>query len=136
VFARAFGSFHGLARHEPERRWHPIFAEDVLFDLETLARQGGKAAYNPEAVYLLSARAGSATRGTGFIDGIARHYAAIIAMIRDGHTGIPRPEHAAAIAVFESWAKMNERYLAARTVDLDLAYQRFVAASERETNLR
>jgi glycosyltransferase involved in cell wall biosynthesis len=133
VFARAFGSFHGLARRTPERRWHPVFAEDVLFDLETLARQGGKAAYSPESVYYLSARPGSATRSAGFIDGIARHYSAIIAMIRDGEVGIPGSEQAAAIAVFESWAEMNERYLAARALDLDLAYQRFVAASERET---
>src|SRR6185369_7773306 len=43
VFERAFGSFHGLARRvprgQPGRAWHHVFAEDVLFDLETLARQ-------------------------------------------------------------------------------------------------
>jgi len=71
AFGRAFGSFHGLARRVPERHWHHVFAEDVLFDLETLARQGGSAAYNPDAVYYLSARRGSATRSTAFIDGIA-----------------------------------------------------------------
>jgi glycosyltransferase involved in cell wall biosynthesis len=139
VFARAFGSFHGLARRvperPPERHWHRVFAEDVLFDLETLARQGGSAPYNPEAVYYLSARRGSTTRSAAFIDGIAGQYAAIIAMIREEHIGIPRAERAAAIAVFEAWADMNEKYRAARALDLDLAYQRFVAASERETNL-
>ena len=139
AFAHAFGSFHGLARRVPRdlpgRRWHHVFAEDVLFDLETLARVGGNAPYNPEAVYYLSARRGSATRTTAFIDGIAQHYAAIVAMIREGHTGIPKVERAAAAAVFESWADMNEKYLAARARDPDLTYQRFVAASERETNL-
>jgi len=136
VFACAFGSFHGLARRDPERCWHNVFAEDVLFDLETLARQGGKAAYNSEAVYLLSARPSSATRNTDFIDGIAQHYAAIIAMIRHGHVGIPGAEHAAAIGVFESWALMNDKFLAARTRDPDLAYQRFVVASQRKTSLK
>jgi len=135
VFARAFGSFHGLARRVPGRHWHHVLAEDVLFDLETLARQGGSAPYSPEAVYYLSARRGSATRSTAFIDGIAQHYAAIIAMIRDAHIGIPSAERAGATAVFESWADMNEKYLAARALDPGLAYQRFVAASARETNL-
>lgn len=138
VFERAFGSFHGLTRRTPGdmpgRRWHHVFAEDVLFDLETLARQGGNAPYNPDAVYYLSARRGSATRRTAFIDGIAQHYAAIIAMIREGHIGIPSIERAAAIAVFDSWADMNQRYLSAYSLDPDLTYQRFVAASKRETN--
>jgi len=134
VFTRAFGSFHGLAHREHARRWQPIFAEDVLFDLETLARHGGDAPYNPQAVYHLSARRGSATRSMAFIDGIAGHYAAIRTMILDGRTGIPREEQKAASAVFESWADMNEKYLAARALDPGLAYQRFVAASERETN--
>jgi glycosyltransferase involved in cell wall biosynthesis len=135
TFKRAFGSFHGLARRLPDRRWHHVFAEDVLFDLETLAREGGRAAYNPDAVYYLSARPGSATRSTAFIDEIAGHYAAIVGMIRGEHTGIPRREHASATAVFESWAEMNEKYLAARSRDPNLRYQDFVHASERETNL-
>jgi glycosyltransferase involved in cell wall biosynthesis len=135
IFARAFGSFHGLARREAQRQWQHVFAEDVLFDLETLARQGGKAAYNPEAVYYLSARPDSATRRTVFIDEIGKSYAAIISMIRNGHTGIPRVEQPEAVAVFGSWAEMNGKYLAARASDRPLAYQRFVAASERETNL-
>jgi glycosyltransferase involved in cell wall biosynthesis len=135
VFARAFGSFHGLARREAGLQWSQVFAEDVLFDLETLARQGGNAPYNPDAVYYLSARPDSATRSTVFIDEIAKSYAAIISMIRDGHTGIPKAEQAAAVAVFGSWVEMNAKYLAARASDQALAYQRFVAASERETNL-
>ncbi len=135
VLTRAFGSFHGLARRTPERRWHHVFAEDVLFDVETLARQGGSAAYNPEAVYRLTARPYSATRRTEFIDEIAAHYAAIIAMIRDGHTGIPSAERIPAVAVFQSWAEMNRKYLAARSLDPGLAYQRFVAVSQRDTNL-
>jgi len=135
VFERAFGSFHGLTRRGSERRWHHVSAEDVLFDLETLAREGGNAPYNPDAVYYLSARRGSATRTTAFIDGIAQHYAAIIAMIRAGHTGIPSTEQATACAVFESWADMNQKYLAAYSLDPGLTYQRFVAASKHETNL-
>jgi glycosyltransferase involved in cell wall biosynthesis len=135
VFAGAFGSFHGLARREPGRAWRSIFAEDVLFDLETLARVGGSAPYNPGAVYYLSARPGSSTRSATFIDEIARHYAAIIAMVRAGHTGIPQPEQAPAIAVFESWAAMNERYLAARAIEPALAYQRFITTSQSETEL-
>jgi glycosyltransferase involved in cell wall biosynthesis len=135
VFACAFGSFHGLARRDAERQWRDVFAEDVLFDLETLARRGGKAAYRPDAVYYLSARLDSATRSPVFIDEIGKSYAAIISMILSGHTGIPRVEQAKAVAVFESWAEMNAKYLAARAFDQALAYQRFVAASERETNL-
>jgi glycosyltransferase involved in cell wall biosynthesis len=135
VFSCAFGSFHGLARRDRERQWQPVLAEDVLFDLETLARQGGTAPYNRDAVYYLSARPGSATRNTAFIDEIAGHYAAIVATIRAGHTGIPRSERAAAGAVFDSWAEMNDKYLAARVFDPGLAYQRFVAASERKTSL-
>jgi glycosyltransferase involved in cell wall biosynthesis len=129
VFSRAFGSFHGLARREPMRNWRDIFAEDVLFDVETLARVGGRAPYNRDAVYRLSARPGSATRRQAFIDDIAKHYAAIIAMIRAGRTGIPVSEQESACAVFESWAEMNEKYRAARAVDPALAYQRFITTS-------
>jgi glycosyltransferase involved in cell wall biosynthesis len=132
AFAHAYGSFHGLSRRSPERSWHNVFAEDVLFDLETLARENGIAPYNPEAVYLLSARPRSMTRSSAFIDGIAEQYAALIAMVRQGDTGIPAPQRAAAAAVFESWAEMNRRYLLARAATSGLAYQRFVAASERE----
>jgi glycosyltransferase involved in cell wall biosynthesis len=135
VFTRAFGSFHGLARREADRRWRNIFAEDVLFDLETIARQGGSATYRPDAVYHLTARPRSATRSSIFIDQIAEHYAAIIAMIRGGHTAIPASEQRAASAVFESWAAMNERYLAARAIDSGLAYQAFVTTSLGEIEL-
>jgi glycosyltransferase involved in cell wall biosynthesis len=135
VFARAFGSFHGLARREPTRQWREIFAEDVLFDLETLARAGGSAPCNPDAVYYLSARPNSATRSAAFIDDIGKHYAAIVALIRAGRTGIPESEQAAACAVFESWAEMNEKYLAARAIDPALAYQRFITTSQNEIEL-
>src|SRR3569623_1408144 len=81
VFARAFGSFHGITRRTPERAWRNLFAEDVLFDMETLSLAGGEAPYVAEAVYNLRARPQSATRSASFIGNIGKHYEAIIDMI-------------------------------------------------------
>ena len=126
VFARAFGSFHGIARRGPERRWRNLFAEDVLFDMETLALVGGEAPYVPEAVYTLRPRAQSATRSASFIDNIGAHYATIIDMIANGRTMIGSKHRAASIAVFESWAEMNARFLQASAVDSRLRYQNYI----------
>jgi glycosyltransferase involved in cell wall biosynthesis len=134
LFAGAFGSFHGLARRRPERRWRNIFAEDVLFDLETLALAGGTAPYVPDAVYSLRPRPNSATRSSGFVDKIGEHYELIIANILAGATAIPEEHRAASVGVFESWAEMNERFLKARTDSPHLTYQNFVRASTRETD--
>jgi glycosyltransferase involved in cell wall biosynthesis len=130
VFARAFGSFHGIALRRPERRWRDLFAEDVLFDMETLALAGGEAPYVPEAVYTLRPRARSATRSAAFIDNIGRHYATIIDMIADGRTMIGSEQRAAAVAVFESWSAMNASFLKASAANPDLRYQNFVCSLE------
>lgn len=127
VFASAFASLHGLARRESTRRWHGIFAEDVLFDLETLALAGGSAGYVPEAVYALRPRPRSATRNALFIAGIAAQYALIIATIDRGETAIPNKFRRPAISVFESWASMNDSFLKARAAAPLLAYQSFVS---------
>ena len=126
VFARAFGSFHGLTRRTAERRWRNLFAEDVLFDMETLALVGGTAPYVPEAVYSLLPRAQSATRSTSFIDNIGKHYETIIGMIGDGRTMIGSQHRAEAVAVFESWAEMNASFLKACAANQRLKYQNYI----------
>jgi glycosyltransferase involved in cell wall biosynthesis len=126
VFARAFGSFHGIARRSPERRWRNLFAEDVLFDMETLALVGGTAPYVPEAVYSLLPRAQSATRSTSFIDNIGKHYETIIGLIAEGRTMIGSEHRREAVAVFESWAEMNASYLKASAANPGLRYQNYI----------
>jgi glycosyltransferase involved in cell wall biosynthesis len=126
IFARAFASFHGIARRTPERRWRDVFAEDVLFDMETLSLAGGAAPYVPEAVYTLRPRARSATRSASFIENIARHYEAIIDMIAAGRTMIGSAYRAEAVAVFESWAAMNASFLQASATTPGLRYQNYI----------
>jgi glycosyltransferase involved in cell wall biosynthesis len=128
VFARAFGSFHGIARRVPDRRWRNLFAEDVLFDMETLSLAGGEAPYVAEAVYCLRPRARSATRSATFIDNIGAHYATIIDMIAAGRTMIGSPHRAEAIAVFESWRAMNASFLKASAANPDLRYQNYICS--------
>ncbi|GAB2178657.1 glycosyltransferase family 2 protein [Dongia sp. agr-C8] len=126
VFARAFGSFHGIARRGSDRGWRNLFAEDVLFDMETLSQVGGVAPYVPEAVYILCSRAQSATRSASFIGDIGKHYATIIDKIAAGRTMIGSQHRADAVAVFESWAEMNDRFLQARAADPLLKYQNYI----------
>jgi glycosyltransferase involved in cell wall biosynthesis len=126
LLAQAFGSFHGITRRIPERRWHNLFAEDVLFDTETLSLAGGEAPYIPEAVYSLHPSAKSATRSTSFIDNIGQHYQTIMDLITQGRTMIGSAHRAEAIAVFESWAAMNASYLSARTANPVLKYQNYI----------
>jgi glycosyltransferase involved in cell wall biosynthesis len=126
LFARAFGSFHGITRRTSDRRWHDLFAEDVLFDIETLALAGGEAPYVPEAVYTLRSRAKSATRSTSFIDTVGRHYQTITALIAEGRTMIGSAHRAEAIAVFESWAEMNASFLKASAASPSLKYQNYI----------
>jgi glycosyltransferase involved in cell wall biosynthesis len=126
VFARAFGSFHGIARRTPDRAWRSLFAEDVLFDMETLSLAGGQAPYVPEAVYTLRPRAQSATRSASFIDNIGKHYETIIDMISAGETMIGSRHHAEAVAVFESWARMNVSFLKACAANPALKYQNYI----------
>lgn len=126
VFARAFASFHGIARRTPGRRWHDLFAEDVLFDMETLAMAGGVAPCVREAVYTLRSRGKSATRSRTFIDNIGKHYETIVRLIAEGRTMIGSPHRAEAMAVFESWAAMNARFLEASTAQPGLRYQNYI----------
>jgi glycosyltransferase involved in cell wall biosynthesis len=128
LFGRAFGSFHGLARRTPGRHWRDLFAEDVLFDLETLALAEGEAPYVPKAVYKLRPSAKSATRSTSFIDNVGRHYQAIIALIAEGRTMIGSAHRAEAVAVFESWAAMNASYLKASATNPGLKYQNYICS--------
>jgi glycosyltransferase involved in cell wall biosynthesis len=128
-FERAYASFHGIARRTTlggNRRWWNIFAEDVLFDIETLALAGGEAPFSGEAVYRLRLRPTSTSRTDTFIRSIADEYDAIIAMIREGETEIPLRSRADAAKVFESWKRMNARYLEARKQVPALEYQNFV----------
>jgi hypothetical protein len=126
TFARAFASFHGITRRQPERRWRDLFAEDVLFDMETLALAGGAAPFVQEAVYSLRRRVKSATRSADFIDNIGKHYEIIIALIAEGRTMIGPDHRAEAVAVFESWAKMNASFLQASAENPTLEYQKYI----------
>jgi glycosyltransferase involved in cell wall biosynthesis len=126
IFARAFASFHGITRRSAERRWSDLLAEDVLFDLETLALAGGEAPYVREAVYTLRSRPKSATRSTRFIDDIGTHYETIIGRIRQGRTKIGSTHQPAATAVFESWAEMNTRFSKASAAAPGLTYQNYI----------
>ena len=127
TFERAFASFHGLARRDASRRWRNVFAEDVLFDLETLALAGGRSPLANGATYVLRLRPRSATKSDAFIDGIGAEYTALIALIERGETLISSTHRAAAAEVFKSWARMNERFLQASAKVPGLAYQTYVA---------
>ena len=126
AFARAFGSLHGVTRRAPERRWRELFAEDVLFDMETLSLAGGEAPYIQEAVYTLRPSAKSATRSASFIDNIGRHYETLIKQIEQGRTMIGSAHRAEAVAVFESWSEMNASFLKASAVNPGLKYQNYI----------
>ena len=126
TFALAFASFHGIARRTPERQWRDLFAEDVLFDMETLALAGGEAPYVREAVYTLRSRTRSATRSAAFIDNIGKHYETIMGLIARGGTMIGAPHRREAVAVFESWARMNDSFLKSSATTPGLKYQNYI----------
>lgn len=126
TFATAFASFHGLVRRLPERRWQDVLAEDVLFDLETLALNGGSAAYAGGAVYRLHLHAASTTQSETFQRDIAAGYDRLCALIGAGETSVPASQRGAAMAVFQGWAAMNERYALARRGGAEIGYQNFV----------
>lgn len=126
-FATAYGSLHGVARNLPARRWHDVLAEDVLFDLETLALSDGRAPFVADAVYQLRLRPSSATKGAHFINEIGAGYDRLIAMIAAGETLIPPTHHAAASAVFRNWQQVNAAFGAASAGDPSLDYQTFTA---------
>jgi len=127
-FADAFGSLHGVVRRDPRRRWQDILAEDVLFDVESLALAGGTAPHAAEAVYWLRIRPQSASHSDDFISGIDAGYSAIIARIAAGETLIPVAERDAAIAVFRAWQAMNLRFSKDYATDPSLEFHAYVAA--------
>lgn len=113
TFDTAFASFHGLARRGPSRRWQGELAEDVLFDLESLALAGGTAPFAADAVYILRQNSASMTRGHSFKRDIAAGYQRLIDLVMGGASAVP-PEHRARVAgVFRQWAAMNARFVAA-----------------------
>jgi glycosyltransferase involved in cell wall biosynthesis len=127
-FADAFGSLHAVVRRDPQRHWHDILAEDVLFDIESLALADGTAPYAAEAAYLLRIRPQSASHSDNFINGIDAGYSAIIERIAQGGTLIPVEERAAAIAVFRAWQVMNLRFSKDHAADPSLEFHAYVAA--------
>jgi glycosyltransferase involved in cell wall biosynthesis len=126
-FATAYGSLHGVARNLPERRWQDVLAEDVLFDLETLALSGGRAPFVGDAIYQLRLRPNSATKGAHFINEIGAGYDRLVAMIAAGETLISPAHHAAASAVFRNWQQVNAAFGVASAGDPSLDYQAFAA---------
>jgi len=126
-FADAFGSLHAVIRHDANRAWHDILAEDVLFDVESLALAGGSAPYAADAVYWLRIRPQSVTHGADFIANIDAGYEAIIGRISGGATLIPAAEAPAAIAVFRAWQEMNARFSRDHAQDPALEFHAYVA---------
>lgn len=128
TFETAFASFHGLVRRDAMRRWQDVLAEDVLFDLESLALAGGSAPFVGAAVYQLRQRPHSVTRGAEFISGIDAGYARLLRMIEDGETLIAPTHRAAAGAVFSGWRRMNVDFGRAAALDPAIDYQAFVVS--------
>lgn len=126
-FADAFGSLHAVVRRDATRAWHDILAEDVLFDVESLALAGGSAPYVEDAVYWLRLSPQSMTHGDDFINGIDAGYTAIIDHIARGKTLIPAQEAGAAIAVFRAWQAMNLRFSKAHAADPALEFHAYIA---------
>ncbi|MBK8159998.1 MAG: glycosyltransferase family 2 protein [Rhodospirillaceae bacterium] len=126
-FAHAFGSLHGITRRRADRLWRDVLAEDVLFDLETLALCDGRAPFASAATYELRLRPNSTTRGDHFITEIGAGYDRLMAMIASGATLIPPAHHAAAMAVFRRWQRMNANFGVAAAIDPALDFQSFVA---------
>ncbi|WP_374380170.1 glycosyltransferase family 2 protein [Dongia sp.] len=123
TFATAFASLHGLARRTPERRWQDVLAEDVLFDLESLALAGGTAPFVEDAIYHLRQQPQSATQSAAFVSEIGAGYTRLMEMVDAGETLVPPAHRAAVTAVWESWQAMDRRFTASGATD----YQQFVA---------
>lgn len=128
-FETAFASFHGLVRRDVTRRWQNVLAEDVLFDLESLALAGGSAPFAGEAVYQLRQRPLSMTRGAAFLTGIGAGYETLIGLVGAGATQVAPEHRAAVVAVWQNWAAMNARFEAATAAGDPRDYQAFAAAS-------
>jgi glycosyltransferase involved in cell wall biosynthesis len=126
-FATAYGSLHAVVKFDAVRRWYEHLAEDVLFDVESLALAGGSAPYAADAHYHLRIRAQSTSHGTHFINGIDAGYEAIITRIDQGGTLIPAAQIAPAIAVFRAWQAMNAHFSRDYAQDPSLEFHAFIA---------
>jgi len=128
-FATAFASLHGVIRRQEDRRWQDVLAEDVLFDLESLALAGGRAPFAPQAVYQLRQRGQSVTRGDAFVKNIGAGYEALIAHVEKGETRVAPAQVPDVVAVWRSWAAMNARFESAVAAGDTRDYQAFAASS-------
>lgn len=128
-FAAAYGSLHGVTRLDPGRQWQDLLAEDVLYDLESLALAGGAAPYASDAVYTLRIRPQSLSHSDHFIQRIDAGYEQLIGLIRGGATAIAKPHFEPAAAVFHSWQQMNAKFAAAWQADRSIEFHAFVAGS-------
>ncbi|MDY0881712.1 glycosyltransferase family 2 protein [Dongia soli] len=126
-FAAAYGSLHGVTRLDPARQWQDLLAEDVLYDLESLALAGGAAPYAADAIYTLRIRQQSLSHSDHFIHRIDAGYEQLIALIRAGATAIAKPHFDAAAGVFHSWRRMNGRFATAWQADRSTEFHAFVA---------
>jgi hypothetical protein len=127
TFATAYGSLHGIVRREPSRQWQDVLAEDVLFDLETLALAGGTAPFASDAVYHLRLRQSSLTQGGAFTRDIGAAYDQLINLVGQGRTLVPAAEQPWVIEVFRGWQRMNAAFEAALAAGTAATYQTFVA---------
>jgi len=127
TFATAYGSLHGIARREATRSWQDLLAEDVLYDLESLALAGGSAPYMATAIYTLRVRLQSFSHSEDFIRDIDAGYERLIGLIQNGKTAIPPTLREPASNVFRAWQAMNARFAAAWAQDEKLEFHAFVA---------
>lgn len=130
-FAAAYGSLHAVVRFESsgevKRQWHDLLAEDVLFDVESLAMAGGTAPYADDAVYWLRIRAQSMSHGADFISGIDAGYEAIINRIQCGGTLIPVSQMKSTISIFRAWQAMNARFSQDHAQNPQLEFHAYIA---------
>jgi glycosyltransferase involved in cell wall biosynthesis len=134
VFATAFASYHGIVRRDATRCWRDELAEDVLFDLESLALAGGRAPYADGAVYQLRQRPSSMTQGGAFLRDIAAGYDRLIDLVSRGETAVPPREHAAVVRVFRHWADMNHRFVASGAENYQLFVTEILNQATQEQN--
>lgn len=132
VFETAFASFHGLVRRDAARCWRDELAEDVLFDLESLALAGGRAPYADGAVYQLRQRPSSLTQSGAFMRDIAAGYDRLIDLVSRGGTAVPPSARAAVAQVFRRWAEMNDRFVAAGAENYQIFVTEFLIGMEQE----
>jgi glycosyltransferase involved in cell wall biosynthesis len=123
----AYGSLRSLAARPLVGPFADTFAEDVLWEIETLSVAGGRAPLVAAARYRAMMRPGSLTAGGVAGDAIDAAYAAILRRIAAGETRI-RPAHReGAAAIFTEWRRMNAAFEVHRRTGGGLGYHAFVA---------